>query len=100
MSVMDIVNKRLVAHSLPKPTQLLLRRHHGSNTCIPGSEGRPMLIVVEYIMKHHKYSDTREQRELLDRVTLLPGKQSRKPFHHRKSSRTLSLTPSYIKAVT
>jgi hypothetical protein len=26
-------------HGLLKPTQLLLRRHHGSRTCIPGLEG-------------------------------------------------------------
>jgi hypothetical protein len=40
MSVMDLFWKLLpLPPGLPKPTQLLLRRHHGLRTCIPGLEG-------------------------------------------------------------
>jgi hypothetical protein len=42
MSVTGLFRKSLhpTPPGLPKPTQLLLRRHHGLHTCIPGLEGK------------------------------------------------------------
>jgi hypothetical protein len=43
--VMDLLFFKSLSPGLPKSTQLLLRRHHGLRTCIPGLEGTLMIKV-------------------------------------------------------